>query len=72
MKLTVEISDVSEIEKLLLYLKSEKINSFRIGSESVPHVEKGDKSLSPKEFFGLWKNRPKKLEDIRVNAWRSN
>jgi hypothetical protein len=72
MKLTVEISDESEIEKLLSYLKSQKINSYHIGSESVPNVGKGDKSISPKEFFGVWKNTPKKLEVIRANAWKRN
>ncbi len=72
MKLTVEISDESEIEKLLSYLKSQKINSYQIGSKSVPNVEKGDKSISPKEFFGVWKSTPKKLEVIRANAWKRN
>lgn len=72
MKLTVEISDENEIEKLLSYLKSQKISAYQIGFESVPNVEKGDKTSNPKDFFGLWKSTPKKLEDIRTNAWKRN
>jgi hypothetical protein len=69
MKLTVEISDKSEIEDLLSYLKMHKINSWQILDYPQLTVEKGDKTIDPKAHFGLWKNSPKNIEDIRVKAW---
>ncbi len=34
-----------------------------------PTITKGDKTIDPTEFFGMWKEQPKNLADIRKKAW---
>jgi hypothetical protein len=35
-----------------------------------PHIDRGDKSINPKDLFGIWENHPRNLEDIRKTAWK--
>jgi hypothetical protein len=35
-----------------------------------PTITKGDKTIDPTEFFGMWKEQPKNLADIRKKAWQ--
>ncbi len=34
-----------------------------------PTITKGDKTIDPTEFFGMWKEQPRNLADIRKKAW---
>ncbi len=39
-----------------------------------PTITKGDKTVDPTEFFGMWKEQPKNLADIRKKhgiVWNS-
>lgn len=73
MKITVEVSNLSEIEKIFSFfqnLKLEKIQVFEDKKAIIPKIEKGDKSINPKDLFGIWKENPKKIEEIRLKAWK--
>jgi hypothetical protein len=35
-----------------------------------PSITKGDKSIDPNGLFGLWKDQPRNLTDIRKQAWQ--
>lgn len=70
MRVTLEISDFEEMEKLLSFFKTLKVNDIKIVSKEIkPNISKGDKSLNPKDLIGIWKNHPKNIEEIRTNAW---
>jgi hypothetical protein len=40
-----------------------------IKNKRQPTITKGDKTIDPTEFFGMWKEQPKNLADIRKKAW---
>lgn len=35
-------------------------------------IVKGDKSINPSELFGIWKNNPRTIEEIRSKSWNRN
>jgi len=35
-----------------------------------PKIIQGDKTIDPMDLFGLWKDHPKQLSDIRKQAWQ--
>jgi hypothetical protein len=35
-----------------------------------PKITHGDKTIDPTDLFGLWKEQPKQLSDIRKQAWQ--
>ena len=35
-----------------------------------PKITQGDKTIDPMDLFGLWKDHPKQLSDIRKQAWQ--
>ena len=39
------------------------------GNDTVPAITKGDKSVDPTALFGIWKDNPRTLEEIRKDAW---
>jgi len=43
-----------------------------IKNKRQPTITKGDKTIDPTEFFGMWKEQPKNLADIRKKAWHRN
>ncbi|KQM66356.1 hypothetical protein ASE74_08070 [Pedobacter sp. Leaf216] len=71
MRVTLEISDFDEMEKLLSFFQTMKLENIKIISsqEAKPNLRKGNKSINPKELFGIWKETPKNIEDIRTKAW---
>ncbi|ARS41461.1 hypothetical protein CA265_18100 [Sphingobacteriaceae bacterium GW460-11-11-14-LB5] len=72
MRVTLEISNFDEMEKLLSLFQTMKLENIKIISsqqDSKPNILKGDKALNPKELFGIWKDSPRNLEDIRDKAW---
>lgn len=75
MTITIEISDVQEMERLLLVLKNLNIKAISVKEPSVklqPVITKGDKKLDPRDLFGIWEKNPHTLEDIRSSAWKRN
>jgi hypothetical protein len=83
MKLTIEVSSQSELEKMLLFFQTLKLDSVRIISDKITpkpkknpkkvmKLTKGDKSLDPTELFGIWENNPRSVEAIRQQAWQRN
>ncbi|GAA4208683.1 hypothetical protein GCM10022289_32930 [Pedobacter jeongneungensis] len=72
MRVTLEIADFDEMEKLLSLFRTMKLENIKIISpqdDTKPNILKGNKSLNPKELFGIWKDKPRNIEDIRANAW---
>ena len=72
MKVTIEIDDKSEMEKLSALFKTFKINKVKVISaddNAIP-VIKGDKKIDPTSLFGIWANNPRSLENIRKDAWQ--
>jgi hypothetical protein len=72
MKITIEIDDKSEMEKLSAFFKTFKINKVKVISaddNKIP-VVKGDKKIDPTGLFGICANNPRSLEDIRKDAWQ--
>ena len=75
MTITIETSSIKEIEELLQVLKSLNIKNISVQSSPVvlrPTISKGDKKLDPKQLFGIWKDNPRTIEQIRSTAWKRN
>jgi len=75
MTVTIETSGIQEIEQLLQVLKSLNIKTIKIQASPVfltPNITRGDKRLDPKELFGIWKDNPRTIDQIRSNAWQRN
>ncbi|MEZ5043387.1 MAG: hypothetical protein R2828_26050 [Saprospiraceae bacterium] len=77
MRITIETTDIKELEilmKLLRELNLENINV--IESEKIEEKEefliKGDKSIDPNELFGIWREKPRTIEEIRSKSWDRN
>lgn len=75
MRITIEIDNKNELEKLSALFKAFKINQVKVISPSPEiaiKVSKGDKKIDPKALFGIWANKPRSLETIRKDSWRRN
>ncbi len=73
MKVTIEISDPVELEKVVTAFKRLDIDNIHIVSKRVlPKITKGNKKLDPKSLFGLWQAKPRNLEEIRSETWQRN
>ncbi len=35
----------------------------------LPQITAGDKDVDPSDLFGIWKHKPRTLENIRKDAW---
>ncbi len=73
MTVTIETSDFQETEQLLLLLKTLDIKNIRLRSslqEIRPTITLGDKTIDPQALFGIWKNKPRTPENIRLTAWK--
>ncbi len=65
MKITIEVTDTTELEKVLVALKTLHVEI----NHSYPSVTKGDKSIDTQDLFGIWKKKPRTLAEIRSKAW---
>lgn len=79
MKVTIELNNLQEIQQLLSILKELNIEHFSIiekkpnlSPELETNITKGDHSVDPSELFGIWKDNPKTLENIRKKGWQRN
>ncbi|MCB1177386.1 MAG: hypothetical protein KDK36_07395 [Leptospiraceae bacterium] len=70
MKILIEIEAPGDWEKLTKSL--EILQSMGIKTNSTPLViAKGNKKINPESIFGIWKNSPHSISEIRKNAWRN-
>jgi hypothetical protein len=69
MTVTIQASGLQEMEQLLHLIKSLNINDLKIDfsskKEIEPTITKGDKTINPTELFGIWKENPKTIGDLR-------
>jgi hypothetical protein len=76
MTVTIETNGLQELEQLMQMLQTLKLKHIKIQpSEAVelrPTITKGDKKIDPTELFGIWKDNPRTLEQIREMAWKRN
>lgn len=71
MKITIEVTTDSELKELMHWLSRHPLAaSVQLNNQpSNPLVIKGNKKLDPMALFGIWKDEPRTVEDIRQNAW---
>jgi len=72
MKITIEPTSTAELERLIMMLQSMEVTNFEVTNIPKPSITKGDKSIDPTALFGIWKDAPRQLEDIRARAWQHN
>lgn len=73
MKVTIEVDDQHKLETLMEWLRENKfLDEITVKStkpDYMPTITKGDKSIDPTALFGIWKDNPRTLEEIRKDAW---
>lgn len=72
MKVTIEIDNKSELEKLSALFKAFKINMVKVITDegaAIP-VTKGDKKIDPTSLFNIWADEPRTLKAIRKAGWQ--
>lgn len=52
------------------FIAAIKIRYQLAGSKRQPKITKGDKTINPADLFGLWKEQPRNLNNIRKQAWQ--
>ena len=75
MKVIIETQSPAELEQLLLLLRQLGIGSFQVVEKEEPArlpVTEGDKSIDPTDLFGIWKEEPRTIGDIRAKGWNRN
>jgi len=75
MTITIETSGIQEVEQLLILLKTLNIKNIKIQSSPAvpqPSITRGDKKIDPTQLFGIWKDNPRTIEQIRSTAWKRN
>ena len=73
MTVTIQTLDFRETEQLLLLLKTLDIKNIRIDTPEIkklPTITSGDKTIDPKALFGIWKEKPRTIEEIRASSWK--
>ncbi len=70
MKITIEPASAAELERVVEMLQTMEVTNFEVTNIPKPTITKGDKSIDPKALFGVWKDAPRRLEDIRARAWQ--
>jgi len=70
MKLTIEIEEPEELEKLITWLhENNLLSQVSVKSTYQPSITRGDKTLDPNGLLGIWKDNPRTLEEIHQAAW---
>ena len=83
MKLTIEVTSQNELEKIILFFQTLKLDSVHIISDTLTpkskkslkkkvRLTKCDKSLDPSSLFGMWSNKPRSIAAIRQQGWQRN
>ncbi len=53
-------------------LEEKKEQTPKLTTNYRPQITYGDKDIDPCALFGIWKEKPRNLEDIRKKAWQHN
>lgn len=80
MRVTIETTNIKELELLLKLLQELNLENVKIlesteieeFKELQPSIVKGDKSIDPSGLFGIWKSNPRTIEEIRSKSWDRN
>ncbi|MDX2302392.1 MAG: hypothetical protein NW226_06305 [Microscillaceae bacterium] len=74
MKITIELNTWIELESVLTLLSTLPLEGIQIQADKPNHlpIQKGDKSLDGKALFGIWKDKPRSIEEIRNASWTRN
>lgn len=76
------LDELQELEELPLEAQQQIIDfidfiKMRYRSALIPaeklqkaYIDKGDKKINPNDLFGMWKDHPRNLDDIRSAAWK--
>jgi hypothetical protein len=73
MIITIETCGKLELEQLLKLLKSANVNIIRIQDSTKnaeSYITTGDKSIDPSDLFGIWKDNPRSIDEIRKTSWK--
>jgi hypothetical protein len=74
--ITIVANSLQEVEHLLTLIKALNISHVHITTPSmIPQslpIVRGNKKLDPTALFGIWKDKPRNLEQIRASAWNRN
>ena len=72
MRITIETTSIQEIEVLLKLLHELNLQGVRIieqpDAPAGSPVSRGDKSINPEELFGIWKDNPRNIDEIRTKS----
>ncbi|MCB9266432.1 MAG: hypothetical protein H6558_15490 [Lewinellaceae bacterium] len=77
MRITIETTSIREIEVLLKLLSQLDLEGIKIieqpdlPASGLP-ISRGDKSIDPGELFGIWKENPRDIDEIRSKSWARN
>jgi hypothetical protein len=64
MNVTFEVNSQAELDKLFLLFKSLKFENVKVVSTETKTntlITKGDKSLNPRDLFGIWESDKRSL-----------
>lgn len=70
MKITIEVTDENELDKVLTTLQALRPEDVKVStSAGTRPITKGDKTIDPSALFGIWKDVPRNLAQIRKEEW---
>jgi hypothetical protein len=74
--ITIVANSLQEVEHLLTLIKALNISHIQITTPSMTSqplpIVRGNKKLDPTALFGIWKDKPRNLQQIRATAWNRN
>jgi hypothetical protein len=74
--ITILANNLQEVEHLLTLIKALNISHIQITTPSITSqllpIVRGNKKLDPTALFGIWKDKPRNLQQIRATAWNRN
>ncbi len=75
MKVSLETNSFEELERIISLFKSMQLEKIEVNySNTTPtnSIQKGDKTQDPRALFGIWKEKPRSIEEIRNQNWKRN
>lgn len=70
-KIIIQTNSQEEMEQIIQLLADLNAGSLKITATSADSsITPGDKSIDPSELFGMWKDKPRTLEQIRKEGWK--
>ena len=73
--LTITLDDSPEAQLIIQLLRQASVvtsvreDSSAEAADSLPPIRRGNKAEDPTALFGIWKDRPRTLEEIRRRNW---